>query len=188
VNVSAEASVGLPARLRPTSDQVCNWYAHTLTAIGAEVERIGPDQLEFTLPWSRTFFDASLGAALAPLARGQLEVVDTELGFEVSVEARSRDWVSYLPMAIFAGTTSGLAFGAPMALTSFTGLALLGFTWLRTWGALNGFLSTTNKAIADSFAAVPPPPHGPAPLLSGVRQVSFPASSDPHPEAAHGQE
>lgn len=158
MNVSAESAVGLPTRLRPTPDQVCNWYAHTLTAIGAEVERTGPDQLEFTLPWSRTFFDASLGAALAPLAGGQLEVTGTDCGFEVSVDARSRDWVSFLPVAIFAGTTGGVAFGAPAAITAVTGLALLGFTWLRTWGALNGFLGATNRAIADSFATVPPAP------------------------------
>jgi hypothetical protein len=158
VNVSVEANVALPARLRPTPDQVCNWYAHTLGAIGADVWRSGPDQLEFTLPFSRTFLDANPASSLAPLAGGELEVAETADGFEVSVRARSRDWVSYLPIAVFAGTTGGLAYlGTPIGyLPALAGMALLGFTWLRSWGALRHFLSITNDAIAESFAAVPP--------------------------------
>jgi hypothetical protein len=160
VNVSAEAAVALPTRLRPAPDQVCSWYARTLSAIGAEVERTGPGQLEFTLPLSSTFFDTSLAASLAPLAGGTLEVSETSDGFEVSVWARSRNWVGYLPAAICAFTTGGLVIGIPIGYVALTGLALLGFTWLRTWGSLDRFLDTTNNAIANSFAAVPPAPHG----------------------------
>lgn len=169
MNVSAESAVGLPLRLRPTPDQVCSWYARTLTGFGAEVERVAPDQLEFTIKWSETFLDVSLGAALAPLAGGHLEVTETAFGFEVSVEARSRDWVSYLPVALVVFTTGGLAVGKPLGyIMACIAMGLLGFTWLRTWGALNQFLNATNKAIAESFAAVPPAPHGPlAPAPDG---------------------
>lgn len=173
VNVSAEAAVALPPRLRPTPDQVCSWYAHALVAIGAEVQCVGPDQLEFTLPLSRTFFDASPTASLAPLSGGDLEVTATSDGFEVSVRARARHWVGYLPVAIFAGSTGGLAIGTPVGYVALTGLALLGFTWLRTWGSLNYFLSTTNHDIFQSFATVPPVPHHVSAPADG-RQVNFP--------------
>lgn len=167
MNVSAEAAVALPTRLRPTPDQVCSWYAHTLAALGAEVEHVGPDQIEFTLPWSRSFFDASLETSLAPLAGGHLEVTETSDGFEVSIAARSRNWVSYLPLVVFLATTGGLAaVGSPIGiLPAASGLSLLAFTWARTISSLNRFLSSTNNAISDSFAAIPPPPHHlPAPL------------------------
>ncbi len=160
MNVSAEAAVALPTRLRPTPDQVCSWYARTLGAIGAEVERTGLGQLEFSLPWSATFFNASLAASLAPLTGGRLEVSETADGFEVSVEARSRDWVGYLPVAVVALTSGGLALGSPIGYLGLTGLALVGYTWVRTWGSLDRFLSATNDAIADSFATIPPAPHG----------------------------
>jgi hypothetical protein len=160
VNVSAEAAVALPTRLRPTADQVCNWYARTLLAMGADVERTGPGQLEFSLRWSHTFFDSSLPASLAPLAGGQLEVCETADGFEVSVEARARNWVGFLPLALVAFTTGGLAVGTALgSYMAFVALGLLGFTWLRTWGSLNHFLDATNAAIVDSYATVPPASH-----------------------------
>ena len=130
-------------------------------AIGADVERTGPDQLAFTLPLGSTFFDTSLAASLAPLAGGELEVSETSNGFEVSVSASARSWVGFLPLALVAFTTGGLAIGTPLgSYMAFVALGLLGFTWLRTWGSLNRFLNTTNDAIADSFAAVPPAAHG----------------------------
>ncbi len=126
--------------------------------MGGEVSRIGPAQLEFALPFSQTFFDWNPLASLAPLSRGELEVLDTADGFEVSVRARARSWVTWLPLLVFAAGTGGFAFiGTPNGLLpAVAGLALLGGAWLRTWMAVRRFVETTNEEIAESFATVPP--------------------------------
>lgn len=161
MNVSAEAAVALPARLRPTPDQVCHWYEQRLRAMGAEVQRVAPGEFEFTLPLSQTFFDWNPLASLAPLSSGELEVLDTADGFAVSLSGKARSWVSYLPLVAFALGTGGLAFIAtPMRwLPAAGGVVLLGLAWVRTRASLSHFLDTTNAEIAESFAAVPPAPH-----------------------------
>jgi len=167
VNVSAEAAVALPTRLRPTTEQVCDWYVHTLQAIGADVERTGAHEFEFTLPVSKSFFNGSLAAALAPLAGGELEVAETDNGFEVLAQGRARSWVTVMPIVVFAAAT--LFVGPSLGwLPAACGLGLLGFTWLRTRGALDRFLDATNSAIADSFATIPPVAHD-LPLHRGAR-------------------
>jgi hypothetical protein len=162
MDVSAESSVALPARLRPTPDQVCHWYEQTLRAIGAEVQRVGPGQLEFTLPLSQTFFAWNLRESLAPLTRGELEVSATADGFEVSLTGKARSWITWLPVAVFAFGTGGLLFlGTSTRYYLAAGaFLLLGLAWVRTKASLSHFLDTTNAEIADSFAALPPPPHG----------------------------
>lgn len=162
MDVSSEASVALPARLRPTPDQVCHWYEQTLRAMGAEVQRVGPGQLEFTLPLSQTFFAWNPLESLAPLSSGELEVLDTADGFEVSLTGKARSWVTYLPLVVFALGTGGLLFlGTSTRYYLAAGaFLLLALAWLRTKASLSHFLDTTNAEIAESFAAIPPPPHG----------------------------
>jgi hypothetical protein len=162
MDVSAEASVALPARLRPTPDQVCHWYEQRLRAMGAEVQRVAPGQLEFTLPLSQSFFAWNPLASLAPLTRGELEVSDAADGFEVSLTGKARSWITWLPLAVFALGTGGLVFlGTSTRYYLAAGaFLLLGLAWLRTRVSLDRFLDTTNAEIADSFAATPPPPHG----------------------------
>lgn len=161
MDVSAEATAALPARLRPTPDQVCHWYEQRLRAMGAEVQRVAPGQLEFTLPLSETFLDWNPLASLAPLSSGELEVLDTADGFEVSLIGKARSWVTYLPLVLFGLGTGGLAFiGTEAAwLPAASGVVLLALAWVRTKVTLSRFLDTTNEEIAESFAAVPPSLH-----------------------------
>jgi len=161
MDVSAEATVALPARLRPTPDQVCHWYEQRLRAMGAEVQRVAPGQLEFTLPLAQTFFDWNPLASLAPLSSGELEVLDTADGFEVSLSGKARSWVTFLPLVVFALGTGGLTFtGTPLRwLPAVGGVVLLALAWVRTRVSLSRFLDMTNEEIAESFAATPPPLH-----------------------------
>jgi hypothetical protein len=165
VKVSAEGTVSVPARLRPRPEQVCRWYEQTLLAMGAEVERVGPTQLEFSVPFSQAFFDLNPATSLAPLSRGELDVIDTADGFEVSVRGTSRWWVSYLPIAVFGVATGGLAFiTTPLRfLPAVAGLVLLAAAWARTRAAVSRFVETTNAEIADSYAALPPGPEATGP-------------------------
>ena len=134
MDVSAEASVALPARLRPTPDQVCRWYEEILRSKGAEVQRVAPGQLEFTLPLSQTFFDWNPLGSLAPLSSGAIEVLDTADGFEVSLSGKARSWVTWLPLVVFALGTGGLVFlGTSTRYYLAAGaFLLLGVAWLRT--------------------------------------------------------
>jgi hypothetical protein len=162
MDVSAEDSVALPARLRPTPDQVCHWYEQNLRAMGAEVQRVAPGRLEFDLPLSQTFFAWNPLASLAPLTRGELEVADTADGFEVLLTGKARAWITWLPVAVFAFGTGGLLFlGTSTRYYLAAGaFLLLGLAWVRTKASLHRFLEATNAEIAESFAAVPPPPRG----------------------------
>lgn len=161
VDISAEDSVALPARFRPTPDQVCRWYEDVLRSKGAEVRRVAPGQLEFTLPLSQTFLDWNPLASLAPLSSGVLEVEATADGFEVSLRGKARSWITWLPLAVFAAGTGGLVFLGTSTRFYIAGGAflLLGLAWLRTKVSLGRFLDTTNAEIAESFAATPPAPH-----------------------------
>jgi hypothetical protein len=158
VNISVEESTAIPARLRPTPAQVCNWYEHSLRGMGADVRRVTPERLEFALNFSRSFLDTNLGTTLATIAEGEVDVSATSDGFEVSVRATPRAWVSYLPVVLFAATTGGVAFLATSVrfLPALVAAGLLGVTWMRTRFALSRFLITTNETLADSFASAPP--------------------------------
>jgi hemerythrin len=158
MDVSAEASVALPARLRPTPDQVCHWYEQDLRAMGAEVQRVAPGRLEFDLPLSQTFFAWNPLASLAPLSRGELEVTATADGFEVSLTGKARAWITWLPVAVFAFGTGGLLFlGTSTRYYLAAGaFLLLGLAWVRTRVSLRRFLKGTNAAVAESFLATPP--------------------------------
>ena len=183
MDVSAEATVALPARLRPAPDQVCHWYEQILRAKGAEVQRVAPGQLEFTLPLSQTFFDWNPLASLAPLSSGAIEVLDTADGFEVSLSGKARSWITWLPLVVFALGTGGLVFLGTstryyLAVGAFL---LLGLAWLRTKASLGRFLETTNAEIAESFAATPPPPHAPPTTAATTSTSTSPPGSTTTP-------
>jgi hypothetical protein len=159
MDISTEASVSVPARLRPTPDQVCHWYEQQLRSMGAEVQRVAPGGLEFDLPLSQTFFAWHPLASLAPLTRGALEVSDTADGFEVALDGTARYWITWLPLVIFAFGTGGLVFlGTSTRYYLAAGaFLLLGLGWIRTRVSLNRFLRSTNADIAQSFTTTPPP-------------------------------
>jgi hypothetical protein len=141
--------------------------------MGAEVQRVAPGQLEFTLPLSQTFFAWNPLASLAPLTRGRLEVLDTADGFEVSLTGKARSWITWLPVAVFAFGTGGLVFlGTSTRYYLAAGaFLLLGLAWLRTRFSLHRFVHSTNAEISASFVATPPPPHsgdGSPPWLGGA--------------------
>lgn len=121
---------------------------------------MAPEQLEFTLPLSQAFLDWNLATTLAPVTSGELEVRATDDGFEVTLLAKPRAWVSYLPLVVFALATGGVAFLAtPIRfMPAVVGVALVGVTWLRTRLAVSRFLERTNEDVAESFASVPPAP------------------------------
>jgi hypothetical protein len=159
MEISTEASLALPARLRPTLDQVCRWYEQQLRSMGAVVQRVAPERLEFELPLSQTFFAWNPLASLAPLTRGALEVTETVDGFEVSLDGKARSWITWLPLVVFAFGTGGFLFLHTSTRYYLTAgaLLLLGLGWVRTRISLSRFLKTTNAEIAQSFIATPPP-------------------------------
>ena len=112
-------------------------------------------------PLAQTFFDWNPLASLAPLSSGELEVLDTADGFEVSLSGKARSWVTFLPLVVFALGTGGLTFtGTPLRwLPAVGGVVLLALAWVRTRVSLSRFLDMTNEEIAESFAATPPPLH-----------------------------
>jgi len=159
MDISTEDSCLVPARLRPTPDQVCRWYERQLRSMGVEVQRVAPGRLEFDLPLSQTFFAWNPLASLAPLRRGVLEVTDTADGFEVSLDGKVRSWIAWLPVLIFAFGTGGLIFLSTSTryYLAAGALLLLGLGWVRAKVSLNRFLRTTNAEITLSFTESPPP-------------------------------
>ncbi len=108
MNVSVEASVALPARLRPTPAQVCDWYERTLRGGGFDVARTGPQQLEVTAAGGAAGHVRMLGG----LSSGDLEVADTADGFEVTLRGRPSTWMIYLDLAALG------VFGSTLAISS----------------------------------------------------------------------
>jgi len=159
MDISTEHAVAVPARLRPSPDQVSRWYERQLRSMGVEVQRVAPGRLEFDLPLSQSFFAWNPLASLAPLRRGVLEVTDTVDGFEVSLDGKVRSWIAWLPVLVFAFGTGGFIFlGTSTRYYLAAGaLLLLGLGWVRAKVSLNRFLKTTDAEIALSFTESPPP-------------------------------
>jgi len=159
MDISTEDACLVPARLRPTPDQVSRWYERELRSMGVEVQRVAPGRLEFDLALSQTFFAWNPLASLAPLRRGALEVTDTVDGFAVSLDGKVRSWIAWLPVLIFAFGTGGLIFlGTSTRYYLAAGaLLLLGLGWARAKVSLRRFLRTTDAEIARSFTDSPPP-------------------------------
>jgi len=68
------------------------------------------------------------------MTSGELEVLDTAEGFDVSLTGRVRSWVTYLPPVVFALGMGGLTFTGSQWrwLPAVGGVVLLALAWVRT--------------------------------------------------------
>jgi hypothetical protein len=157
MNVSADDSAALPARMRPTVAEVGDWYERILRASRIEVDRASAGLIEFQVPFGATYWDFSLGDLLGPVSRGRVEINETADGFEVSAEAVPRAWVTFVPLFVFGALAApfGLVSGPVRYVTTFGVLGLTVLSWLRARSALRAFVEKTDQAVVASYSARP---------------------------------
>ena len=156
MNVSADDSAALPARMRPTVRQVGDWYERILRASRIEVERASDGLIEFHVPFGATYWDFSLGDLLGPVSSGRIEINETADGFEVSAEAAPRAWVTFVPLLVFGALATPFGISGPVRIVTTAGvLGLTVLAWLRARSALRAFVEQTDQQIIDSYATTP---------------------------------
>ncbi len=170
--LSVSADLPLPESQRQNLAPVLDAYEKAFKWCGADVERVSDAELAFrvTLRGSRPSWRLS-EPDLGLVSRGTFEVIPTETGCRLYLEAWPRSWfliLSILPWLLLIWALGFTA--APWRyLLAFGGLPLFVLLWVVVWANLHAFLEHTNRAFAGRLAPDASPADPCAKLLCNTK-------------------